>query len=505
MKKILKYSLEGNFIETFSSAKSAAESVGLKSHSGIISCCRNYESSNSVGGFQWKYFQENFPLKIDSCTKRGEKFKSLYGKNSEGYLSLQEQKKKTSLEKFGTYHPMQNDEVKKNLQKSIFQKYGVSNAAQNPIISKKISRSERQRKSLDFFKNVIDENHKIISYGDDMNIVLISQTCGHSFNINRQLLGLRSKQNHVICTVCNKPESNQRSEIENSLYNSLSHLGLELQRNVLGLLPGRREIDLYFPDKNVAIEVNGARFHSELFGKGKNYHLDKTVQMLASGTFLFQFFDDEITQKPDIVLSMIKSKLGLNRRIYARKCEIRSISNQEALHFFQSTHIQGEVNGRHQYGLFYEGSLVSAMSFCKVRKSLGSQVGDNSFELLRFSSSLGLTIVGGFSKLLKKFIIEENPEKIISYANRRWSIATVYQKAGFELEKITPPGYYFFWKNKRVSRHKLNKKNLQKIYPHYTENASQVLENIEAYKIWDCGNYKFRLVLASNPTPLIEK
>ena len=59
-KSICQYSLNGDFIASYSSAKEASEKTKL-SHGTICACCRG--ERNHTGGYQWRYSNSLLPLK----------------------------------------------------------------------------------------------------------------------------------------------------------------------------------------------------------------------------------------------------------------------------------------------------------------------------------------------------------------------------------------------------------------------------------------------------------
>lgn len=61
-KKVLQYDLQGNFIRKWESIRAASGGIGIFT-SNISSCLRNI--CKQAGGFQWKYYEEEFLLKID--------------------------------------------------------------------------------------------------------------------------------------------------------------------------------------------------------------------------------------------------------------------------------------------------------------------------------------------------------------------------------------------------------------------------------------------------------
>jgi hypothetical protein len=334
---------------------------------------------------------------------------------------------------------------------------------------------------------------KFCGISDDDILTLMDNKCLHTFDINRQLLTVRGRNSHIICTLCNPVDSNQKSEIERFLFDLLSENISEIYPNVKGLVPGRYEVDIFLKSFNIGIEVNGIKFHSEEYGKFKNHHLSKTEIFGNNGIFLYHFFDDEVSEKSGIIRSMIFNRIGLSKKIYARNCRISRISNIESIEFLSNNHMQGPVNSEYCYGLYHKDILVSVMTFCKPRKYTNSKSYVGHFELLRFCNIINVSVVGGASRLLKMFIKEMKPIKIVSYANRRWSDGNLYRKLGFSFDGFTEPGYYFFYKNKRINRTKLRRKELIKLGCDDKLSTADMLIYIGAYKIWDCGNYKFSL------------
>lgn len=483
------YDLEGRLIKRFDSARKAAESMGLSSHSGIVQCCRHDQSSIQTAGFQWRYADETSSSDnsyIGPARERGEIFRQKYGVGSDGHDSLIEKRIQTSLERYGESHPMRNASVKKLIKETSRRIYGFDNPAQHPDIKAKISESERIVKSASFL-SLFSASLEFIDLSSGDLILFRSRDCGHEFEINRQLLSVRNRNESTICTVCNPPEMGKTSEIERELGRLIDFTRVE--KNVTGLVQSRHEIDIYLPEKNLGIEVNGIKFHSEEYGKGEDYHLNKTKMFASVGIQILHFFDDEISQKMDLVLDMIRSKSGLNRSIYARNCSVRKIDNPSD--FLNANHLQGSVHSSAAYGLFHEDELVCCMTFGDLRKSLGYSKSEGTWEMLRFCNLLGHNVVGGASRLLRRFILDHDPQKIISYANLRWSNGEMYRKIGFEEDGRTKPGYFYFWKNRRVHRYFLRKSELVKMGFDPKKTEREIIDELGVPKIYDCGNIRF--------------
>jgi hypothetical protein len=141
------------------------------------------------------------------------------------------------------------------------------------------------------------------------------------------------------------------------------------------------------------------------------------------------------------------------------------------------------------------------MTFGKKRKSLGNDNRDNSeYELVRFCNKINLTIIGGFSKLLKNFIKKYNPSKIETFADIRWSgldqTKTVYFKNGFNFVKQTPPNYWYINTERYLNRsHRFSFRKDVLVKEGYNKELTEwEIMKLKKYdRIWDCGSLKFEL------------
>jgi hypothetical protein len=119
------------------------------------------------------------------------------------------------------------------------------------------------------------------------------------------------------------------------------------------------------------------------------------------------------------------------------------------------------------------------------------------YELIRFSSKLNTTVVGGFSKLLKYFIKTYNPINILTYCDRSISTGNVYIKNDFTLIGITSPNYFYFNQLTVYSREQFQKHKLKNKLPVFNDVLTEV-ENMKLngyLRFFDCGNYKFMLTV----------
>lgn len=252
------------------------------------------------------------------------------------------------------------------------------------------------------------------------------------------------------------------------------------------------EVDIFIPSKKLAIEYDGLYWHSDKAGYPPDRHLHKTLECEKGGIQLIHIFEDEFVQKKEIVESKLRSLLGKSERVFARNCTVQEISTQEAQSFLDETHLQGACVSKIRLGLRHKvnQNLVAVMTFGKPRFNK-----EYDWELLRFSTALNVTVIGGASKLLTAFRNEHNGS-IISYADRRWSTGKMYKALGFTFKNATPPSYHYFRGDLRYNRQTFQKAKLKQILgPEFDSSKTEVEMMFENgwNRIWDCGNLVYVL------------
>lgn len=291
------------------------------------------------------------------------------------------------------------------------------------------------------------------------------------------------------CQSCSIRHSSYEEDILNFINNNTN---TSIEINTHKIIPPL-ELDIYLPEKNIGIEFNGIRWHTEEFGKDKNYHLNKLIECKKKGIKLIQIFEDEMYLHRDIVMSKLSHLLNLDKnknKIYGRKCEIKEINFSTAKSFLDKNHIQGYASSTVYLGAYYNEQLIGVMSFLKEKK-------DGNWNLTRFATDINYICCGVGGKLLKYFELHYKPTQIKSFADRRWTIDendNIYTKLGFKLDKIIPPDYKYVKNNqmKRIHKFNLRKNNLIKKYninPDLTE--KEMTKELGYFKIWDCGLLKY--------------
>jgi len=286
----------------------------------------------------------------------------------------------------------------------------------------------------------------------------------------------------ITCKSSSCLKNSSKGELE--LYNFLKIISLNVNHK---FFLNKNEFDIFFPDKNIAIEFNGLYWHGEKVQRNKNYHYNKWELCQDNRIKLITIWEDDWYNKQDLIKSMLRNQLGLNKnKIYARKTEIKEVNFKDAKEFLENNHIQGYAQSSVRLGLYYNNELVSLMTFGK--RNIGKKT---QFELLRFCNIKNTSIVGGASKLFHFFIKNYNPEEIISYANLDISNGNLYEILGFK--NLGHTGVNYWWVKDKIKFHrsKFMKHKLvaEGADPKKTEN--EIMREKGFYKLYGLGNLKY--------------
>lgn len=534
--------------------KPVIKQCGLDGYKKIEYCSHKCSASSDENrkkiteGFIKKY-GKNYRQELGKITSAG-MIKKYGVKSSVLVPELKEKIRQTLLEKYGTDNissiPEVRNKIKQSMQErygvdhftnfkkckeTMLQKYGVEhNSKLKYVQNKRVETIKEKMKQhgvewtsqLQRTKNKVRETFKSRFYND---VLLKDPEYIPLFSCEDYVNSKSTDRFKFHCTVCGKDFQNlifiyaylyykckENGEIFSHrtrcpyCYPKLSgtsHPEQEIYQFVKSILPEEtkvlnsirtvippKELDIYIPFKDLAIEFNGLYWHSDNIIPDHNYHLNKTIECEKQGIQLIHIFEDEWVHKQDIVKSIIKSKLGIfDRSIYARECEVKEVKHKECRDFLNSNHIQGSCNSSINLGLYYNGELVSIMTFGKSRYNKQYK-----YEMYRFCNLLSTKVIGGASKLLSYFIKQNDTHSIITYCDRRFSNGHLYDILGMKKLYETQPNYFYVIdESVRESRLKYQKHKLKKLLENYDPklNEYENMTNNGYFRIYDCGNYAY--------------
>lgn len=391
--------------------------------------------------------------------------------------------------RFGVDYPAQSQDVINVMKTTCATKYGVTNPAQYHACQEKQKQTSIAKYGVDNPNQKHYSNEAIKFLSDDdvfttevMTVPITALATKYGISTNP----IYAKVHRLGIQLPKRQTSSFEAEVRmfvEGLSESVSN-----DRSILG---NKQEIDIYIPEKKLAVECNGTYWHSEVQGKGQKYHLEKTLRCEAQGVQLLHIWEHDWNNKKEIIQSIIKHKLGkIQHRIFARCTSITELTPASANEFFKNNHLQGACSGnRTNVGLLHNGTLVAAMSFGKSRFDKKTE-----WELLRFAVKTNTIVIGGASKLFTWFLRTVSPSSVVSYANRMYSSGALYRSLGMRLKHISRPGYKYTKDfTTCYDRQHFQKHKLAKLLPIFDQNLSEADNmKINGYtRIWDCGQFAF--------------
>lgn len=464
-----------------------------------------------------KYGTESYTQTEEYKVKYKQTCLNKYGVESHNQAdSVKEKYKNTCMERYGVETTAVIPEVVSQKELTCLLRYGVSNPAQSSVVQDKIKNTNIERYGVSSYTQTEEFRKKVVNtclaeFGETS----YSKTKEHRENMSRlskerseqnwsekcrailwdrnsllnylasldkkpTVLELSSRLNCSISTIGERIRqwelydyfnlSYSTSSYEKEIKAFLKELGVDVSKNRLQL--DGLEIDLYNEEKKIGIEFNGTYWHSLSVLGDKNYHLKKSKLAESKGIRLIHIYEYEWNDpnKRPLIESLIKIAFGkVNEKIYARKCEIREVSNKEAKDFNSKNHLQGHRNAQVTYGLYYQDQLRQLMSFSKTKYNKNLK-GDNEWEIIRGCPGSNNIVVGGVSKLFKHFIEQNKPDKVFSYCDFNKFDGKGYEAIGMRFMGYTGPDMKWVLKDRSVvsrqpSKHaELKKQSIDQIF-----------------------------------------
>ena len=441
------------------------------------------DNANYVSEFNEKRIDTNnekygvsYPTKSSEIQK---KIKSTVSKRTElSKVLINEKRINTNLERYGVEHHMKLDVQKEKVFSTNIKKYDSKVPLQNPDIRKKSSETiKTQTTEFKLSKRLKTQKTILSKYGvpsvsrigiptDILDILDSKEKLSHiiSGKTRQEVLKILNIANHTLYLYAKKYDiqdhflTDTKSRPEKEIDEFVKSLGFTTIIGDRKILNGK-EIDIFIPEKNVAIEHCGLYFHTESEQRDKNYHYEKFKNCKEKGIQLITIFGDEWEYKTEVVKRKITNILGMTEFLNDVLYFVKEIESNETKEFIEQYDIQEYEISTVKYGLYHSNNLISVMTFnqCKTH-----------YEIVNVCSKYHDYRL---SNILKTFIRDYSPEKIIGYTDNRWDTGDYLEQLG--MTKITET-INFTYTN------------------HHTR--FKIDENIDISKlkrIWDCGQVEW--------------
>lgn len=257
---------------------------------------------------------------------------------------------------------------------------------------------------------------------------------------------------------------------------------VEVLTNSRKVLETGKELDIYIPSMNLAIEYNGAFYHHENIPHiYRNYHSDKFYGCLRQGIRLMTIQSTDWLNKNDIMKRMVKSFVGANAAEYTvNDCFIRTVFDDEARDFLDHHHVHGYAKGDDYVGIYHNDGLVGIMAFKKF---------SDYTKLVRYCSIID--IEGAFLEALNYYLDSFKPRRIIAVSDNYYGDDLT--ELGFTIVKELPIDYRYLDNRADYTIHK------RKLYTKRSFIVDGKVLKVRVYpdiindKIWNCGKRVWEL------------
>ena len=412
----------------------------------------------------------------------------------------QNKRKQTCMAKYGAEHAMQTQLCLDKQQHTNQQRYGVNRPLQNESIAKQSSQTQSQH-TADL--RAQKEQRKIETL-----IARYSVAAPSRIGLDSATLSILDDsqafcefaKTHTREEMCQKLDVHPHTVYLYSKRYSAEHLFLKPRissfelsvREYIAQYQGAvysnrtilagKELDIFIPSLNLAVECSGLYWHSELAsGKTRNYHADKYQQCQTQKIRLITIWQDQwLFKQPQCKFRLQYLLKSVNPSVSARQCQIQEITSDQSAEFIDNQHIQGVTPARYHLGLIHQDQLVAVMTFRKPRFNQHSD-----WEIIRFASRG--SVPGAASKLFQYFVRAHNPSQVVSYCDQSWGDGTVYEKMGFQ-HQSTQIGYWYTDYKLRYNRMQFQKSRISQLVDNGASLTEwQIMQQLRYDRIWDCG------------------
>ena len=393
-----------------------------------------------------------------------------------------QQFKETNMSRYGVSDYSKTEEWKERTIKTNLEKYGYMWE-----INSEESEERRKQRIITFMKLSIEKynasNISYVKYLGGNRHVLHCSNCNQDFEMaTGGYYYTRLIKNQDACLYCS-PLKKLYSFGEKSLLTYIQSIyNGEIIENTRAIIHPY-ELDIYIPEKNIAIEYNGLYWHSEAC-VDNNYHKMKSDMCKERGIHLIHVFEDDWMTKKNIVCSVIENFLGCGQQkiYYARKCEVREVEYAEMQNFLVKNHMLGRVAGMsHCIGLYDNDELLSLMAFRCTSKD------ESICELSRYAIKCGINIKGGAERIFKHFLREYGHlyTRVRTFNENGMFKGTVHYRLGFQYVCDNPPNYMYFDSKLGI---RVTKQSLRKVRLSYKKGEKQFEEEGRYFKVYNAGN-----------------
>ena len=290
------------------SAKDYYDTYLKLSNEGICLTCNRYTKFLNIT----KGYQKHCNSK---CAQLDPNCNNFIKDNPQKNPEIQNKTKQTLLNRYNVTSPAKSNIIKQKMRETCLSKYGVTNIYCKPnvqILARNNSHSNEANN-----KRISTQYNHIRQIAKQLDAIfvqdLLKQTkssgwyqCGivNTIKYNNYVFIKNEDIQKVLDYDSNayKVYSLNEKKIVEAIKANYSGIIIENSKKIIA----PKELDIYLPDLNLAIEYNGIYFHSSLANCPTNYHLTKSLLCRQKNIRLIHIYEFEnLSEQISLVLSLI--------------------------------------------------------------------------------------------------------------------------------------------------------------------------------------------------------
>lgn len=168
--------------------------------------------------------------------------------------------------------------------------------------------------------------------------------------------------------------NNQRSKIEDEIITYIREISpnITIHKNYNNILNNSmKELDIYLPELNIGIEIDGLLWHSfgykypnnmEVYNIHKYHIYDKFLDAKNNGIMLFNILDSEWMHNTDYIKYLLRFYITNNSVSIQENCDIRQLTYEQIQQFYNYNKIPSIVNIDEKYfGLIHDNNIIATI------------------------------------------------------------------------------------------------------------------------------------------------
>ena len=403
------------------------------------------------------------------------------------YLNKEKQKE-TNIKKYGCENPFGNKDIIKKIKETNIKKYGCDHIMKSDKFKKHIltkTLTTLLHKSYnnhicknEFSKPVFSEEYYMKHREYDFEFDFECRRCGNRFT--SAVYGGTMRR----CPICFPCSTTSTSEHEIRYFISDLYNGVIEKKNRKMIYP--LELDIYIPEKKIGIEYDGLYWHSELEGKFKEYHLNKTTECNKKGIRLIHIFEDEWEKHNESIKSMLRMIFGMKETVKLNGNEtIYNINEKDFEKFHENNSIELFKESDEYYALEdVNGTILSAISVSVINEGI---------HISSFCNINGLYSIDHLKKCVSFLKNKYDNRNILYRIDRKNDILERYSDLGLKFEtRIISPQFWYLKNGCEFRYWNTDYEKIKKTLKLFDETKTEY-ENMTMNKytrIWDCGYFE---------------